>query len=310
MFDYNASISSSNFHREPMLQIQGDKPGSQATGVRHGFGTMSWLIRMFFMKICNFLCKKIQVSFPPFHLQFLFLWYFMSMSTSELQYSEFWYPRCKVVIIGLTVCLAPKERRWCGFAAATAMGTRGQVCSFKVAKQFWNKRVELPKKKRREQKNKTVKLLSRQEIASESTLSPGTPRLAFRPFNAIAFWNLHRKREHRHSWTFGLCDLSDLCDLCSESVFFVIFWQQKWQQCDDWGKDGARPPSAKQKKAWLSGFLEEKAWSSFQHWKPWQCMPVTFWDKQLSTIIQSGHSKPDKIRSELTGGYQMWGLLS
>lgn len=221
MFDYNASISSSNFHREPMLQIQGDKPGSQATGVRHGFGTMSWLIRMFFMKICNFLCKKIQVSFPPFHLQFLFLWYFMSMSTSELQYSEFWYPRCKVVIIGLTVCLAPKERRWCGFAAATAMGTRGQVCSFKVAKQFWNKRVELPKKKRREQKNKTVKLLSRQEIASESTLSPGTPRLAFRPFNAIAFWNLHRKREHRHSWTFGLCDL---CRLVF-SVFRVCFFE-------------------------------------------------------------------------------------
>lgn len=76
MIDYNASISSSNFHREPMLQIQGDKPGSQATGVRHGFGTMSWLIRMFFMKICNFVQKNPRFISPfPFAVSVSVIFY-------------------------------------------------------------------------------------------------------------------------------------------------------------------------------------------------------------------------------------------
>ena len=226
MFDYNASISSSNFHREPMLQIQGDKPGSQATGVRHGFGTMSWLIRMFFMKICNFLCKKIQVSFPPFHLQFLFLWYFMSMSTSELQYSEFWYPRCKVVIIGLTVCLAPKERRWCGFAAATAMGTRGQVCSFKVAKQFWNKRVELPKKKEENRKTKLSNCFPGRKSLQSLRCRPGLPDL---PFGLSMQLPCETCIERENIATAGplVCAICPICAICVPSLFFLWFFGNK-----------------------------------------------------------------------------------
>lgn len=184
-------------------------------------------------------------------------------------------------------------------------------------KTIWNKRVELPKKKRREQKNKKQNSQKNCFPGRKSLQSlrcrPGLPDL---PFGLSMQLPFETCIERENVATAGplVCAICPICAICVPSLFFLWFFGNKnGNSVTIEAKTGPDRQVQSRKRHGFLAFSKKKhrkleAHSNIE--KPWQCMPVTFWDKQLSTIIQTGHSKPDKIRSELTGGYQMWGLLS
>ncbi len=179
-------------------------------------------------------------------------------------------------------CDWTKARRWCGFAAATAMGTRGHLYK---TKQTWSLpslcSLPLAFDKQAGNRFRVYAVARDSQTCVESWEKIATQIDDFHDFD---------------EWLASVDTVScDLCKACSESVFLCIM---EWKMATTWRLRQRRGQTAKCKAEKGMAFSKKReaqeAHSNIE--KPSQYMRVTLWDKQLSTIIQTGHSEPDEIR--------------